>query len=298
MLAAATPSTPSISRSASLSTTQSLWVVPEPQPHNGLLLHETRLLHGIAAPECARLPIRAPRVFVCGDAHSHVAEQLPHAGDLVGGCVGPCVRRLESPLEELCGLDIRVLLLGPLRGVDRVAPRLRPTLGPVVVQRQKLRRIISPPRFGPRDHIRDAPVELPPAPVREPFVGAVANQGVSEPEAAGDVRIALDELAQAAPRLGVRRGRWVIVEHVRDHRTGERRTENRRPAQERAVCRSEPVDTRGDERLDGVRQLLPGLARLLRSRELSEEKWVACASVEDRPQLLFRELSRRRRPLE
>src|SRR3954466_7761901 len=52
---------------------ESLWVVPEPQPHNSLLLHEPRLLHGIAAPECARLPIRAGRVFVCGHAHSDVA---------------------------------------------------------------------------------------------------------------------------------------------------------------------------------------------------------------------------------
>ena len=196
-----------------------LRIVPEPHPHDSLLLDQPRLLHGLAAPECARLLVRARRVFVCRHPHPHVAEQLPDARDLLAGGLGPRLRRLERAFEELRRLDVRVLLLGPPRRLDRVAPRFRPAFGAVVVQRQKLRRLVCPIPLAAADHVRHAAVELTAAPVGEALVCAVADERMTEAEAPRYVGVALDELGQPVPGLGVRRGSGVSLEHVGDHGT-------------------------------------------------------------------------------
>ena len=61
-----------------------------------------------------------------------------------------------------------------------------------------------------------------------------------------------------------RHGR-IVLEHLGDQRSRERDAEHRRPAEQRAVSRSELVDARRDEGLDGVGQVL-GVLRLLARR--------------------------------
>jgi hypothetical protein len=62
------------------------------------------------------------------------------------------------------------------------------------------------------------PEKLAPALERESLVRAVADQCMTEAELPGDVRIALDELPEPIPRLGVGGRRGVPLEHGPDER--------------------------------------------------------------------------------
>ena len=109
-----------------------------------------------------------------------------------------------------------------------------------------------------------------------------------EPEAARDIRIALDEFAEPAPCLGVGRGRRVIRRGRRDHRR--RRTTipstdaQRRRARSPGASRSMRVATSASTvsgSSSGRRP--PPRGR----RELPQEKGVASAALDDRGELLL-----------
>src|SRR5438045_9311061 len=104
-------------------------------------------------------------------------------------------------------------------------------------------------------------------------------------ERSRDVRVAFDELSEPVPRLRVGGGRWVVLQHCGDERTGERDAEHGCPAQKRPVAWGEPVDAGRDERFDRVRRLLLSLA-LGRSEFLQEQR-VAGAAIDDGSGLLL-----------
>ena len=103
------------------------------------------------------------------------------------------------------------------------------------VQGQRLGCFLLVGRRLGRD-LGDARVQLAPAPEREALVGGVADQRMPEVEGAGGVRVALDELPQPVPRLGVEGGVGIVLEHPRDELAREARAEDGRPAEQRAVC--------------------------------------------------------------
>ena len=117
-----------------------------------------------------------------------------------------------------------------------------------------------------------------------------------EAEPAGDVRVALDELGQPVPRVGVP-GRRLVLDHRGDEVAGERLAEHRGPAEQRAVGGAQPVDAARDDRLDGLRQLV--LLRVVgvgaRRDELLEEERVAAGAAGDRVGLVVGDVSARRR---
>ena len=115
------------------------------------------------------------------------------------------------------------------------------------------------PLRAARSHPRRAR-GAPAAPVREPFVGGVAKEGVTEAEGARGVgsRSTNSPSRPHASESDAAVGSSASTSAITAR--SERRPEHSRPAQERAVARSEPVDARRDKRLDGLRQLLSGLA--------------------------------------
>ena len=124
------------------------------------------------------------------------------------------------------------------------------------VEREQLgvlaRMLLLEPLVG----LADLRVQLAAAPVREPFVRRVAEERVPEAEGACGVRVALDELVQPVPGLGVGRGGGILAQHLVHEVGAERRAQDRRVAQQRAVARRQPVDAGGDDRLDAFRQRL------------------------------------------
>ena len=112
---------------------------------------------------------------------------------------------------------------------------------------------------------------------------------MAEPERAGDVRIALDELAEPLPRLGCGADLGVVLQDLGDERSGERDAENGRPAQERAVARAELVDARRHERFDRLGKVLGLVGLLPDAREALEEERVAGAALHERRQLFLGE---------
>ena len=135
----------------------------------------------LAVRTCQRQCVveRSRRLVELAGPLEHLRERLPCVGDL-RGIHG--VRDLERPPVERRGIDVGPLRCGPACGEHRIAPGAVADSAAQVMERQQLRRVVA---VAFLEDVRDAPVELPPAPVREPFVGAVANQGVSEPEAPG-----------------------------------------------------------------------------------------------------------------
>ncbi len=72
---------------------------------------------------------------------------------------------------------------------------------------------------------------------------------------------------------------------------GERDTEDRRPAQQRAIARRELVDAGRDERFDRVRQLLGLVQAFADAGELLQKERVACAALHKRRKLFVGQAS-------
>src|SRR5688572_24984269 len=86
----------------------------------------------------------------------------------------------------------------------------------------------------------DAGMKLPPAAVRKSLVCGVADERMSEAEAAGRVRVTLDELGQAIPRLRARRHRRIVYcENSTHELAAEGAPHHRRVTEERAIRRPE-----------------------------------------------------------
>ena len=69
-------------------------------------------------------------------------------------------------------------------------------------------------------------VKLAPTSERETLVCGVANERMPEAESAGDLEVALDELAESVPRLGTGGYDRVTLEDVLDERAGKRHAEH------------------------------------------------------------------------
>ena len=149
------------------------------------------------------------------------------------------------------------------------------------VQREHLGVLRVVARRLPLVDLRHAAVQLAPAPVREALVGGVAEHGLPEAEAAGDVGVALEELVEAVP--GVRAdGRLLVLQHRGEQVDAEVHPEHGGPAQHRAVDGRERVDAGGDDRLDALRQLLVVRGTARRRHELLQEEGVAARAAHDR----------------
>ena len=108
---------------------------------------------------------------------------------------------------------------------------------------------------------------------------------MTEPESAGNIRIALDELAQSIPRFGRRSDLGVVFEYIDDQRAGEGGAEHRGPAKKSAIARPELIDACRNECLDGLGQLLRLVGLLADARELLEEQRVAGSALHQGCQL-------------
>ena len=118
---------------------------------------------------------------------------------------------------------------------------------------------------------------------------------MAEVEGAGGVRVALDELRQAIPGLGVERRVGIALEHARHELAREARAEDGGPPQQRSVRRGEVVDPAGDHALDAFGQRLESmLGDASGCDELLNEERVAAGALGDRGQLVGRQLFLRR----
>ena len=155
----------------------------------------------------------------------------------------------ESALIEPGGLDVRSDRPCMVAGEPAVAPRFvaAPRLEEV---ERKRRRLLLGRRRGCLDRLRNPPVQLTPAAIRETFVGGFADERVAKTPAA--VGVGLDQLGQPPPDCVV--GLDPIRERGRKQRFVEPDTKDRGVAQHRSVGGREPIDLRGNHGLDRVRQ--------------------------------------------
>ena len=99
-------------------------------------------------------------------------------------------------------------------------------------------------------------MEFPPPLERQSLVGGIADECMPKAKCAWHVGIALDEFSESVPCFGRGSDERVAFENLGDRRPGERHAKYRGPSQERTVSRSELIDSRRYQGLDGVGQIV------------------------------------------
>ncbi len=109
----------------------------------------------------------------------------------------------QGPFEEVGGLEIGVDRLGPLGGLEGIGEGLGVALGMEVVEGEELGLLVASGRGGGQDRVAGPVVQLAPEPEREPVVGRVPEESVTEPDG---VVVPGDEVLQPLPGGVVRLG--------------------------------------------------------------------------------------------